>query len=103
MIGIIVLFNQIFPGELAKLFVDIVASFNTSNAIFGIMSLLCFLIGVITMIVVLSYSYGGTAQARDLKHLIELSLARREYHDGKRHYGDTDKEDILRDSYLTDI
>ena len=103
MIGIVVLLNQIFPGELGKFFIEVISSVNSSNAIYAIASLLCFLIGIVSLITVLSYSYGGTAQARDLKHLLELSLARREYYDGKRHNEDTDKENILRDSHILDI
>jgi len=78
----------------------------SSTDIIDVVIVLCVVIGVLIMIIViLSYSYGGTAQARDLKHLLELSLARREYYDGKRHHGDTDTEpgDILRESYITDI
>jgi len=102
-IGVIVLFNQIFPGEIGKFFKEMIASFDSSDAFLGVTLLLGLLMGLAIMIIILSYSYGGTAQARDLKHLIELSLARREYYDGKRHNMDNDSEGILKESYLTDI
>jgi len=102
-IGVIVLFNQIFPGVIGKFFKEMIASFDSSDAFLGVTLLLGLLMGLAIMIIISSYSYGGTAQARDLKHLIELSLARREYYDGKRHNMDNDSEGILKESYLTDI
>ncbi len=100
-IGMVVLFNQIFPGTIAKhLFEPLMSNLHRPAAIFVI---LCYLSALLFFIGNLSYSFGGTAQARDLKHLLELSLARRDFHDGKRNSEDTDKENILKDSYLTNI
>jgi len=76
------------------------SSLNTPAAL---LLLLFYSIGIFIIIFVLSYSFGGTAQARDLKHLLELSLARREYYDGKRHDENNDNKNFLKDSYLTDI
>ena len=106
-IGFVVILNQIFPGAIQSFFKFLFLSLNnptsTLDVIGSVISLSSFLMGIITLIVVLSYSYGGTAQARDLKHLLELSLARREYYEGKRHHEDSGSENILKESFLTDI
>lgn len=102
LIGFIVLFNQIFPGLIAE---TIKRLFQVSFGFDLAVSLAIMLSGLLMIIIILSYSHGGTAQARDLKHLLELSLARREFHGGKRHNKDgmTEPPDVLRESFITDI
>ena len=100
MMGALVLFNQLFPGIISNYFKEL---FSSGKPVLIVVMFLSMLPALIIIPLAISYGHGGTAQARDLKHLLELSLARREYYHGKRHNEDTDKENILRDSHILDI
>ncbi|WP_026942449.1 hypothetical protein [Hellea balneolensis] len=101
LVGALMLFNQIFPGLIAKYATAFFQTGNGYDLLFGLFIALLFF-GVITG--VLSYSHGGTTQARDLKHLLDLSLARRDL--GERKLTAEDSADVgadLRENYISDI
>jgi len=100
-IGALVIFNQLFPGLIAKYALGMMQGGDAAAVIISIFTIALFFA---TVIGVLSYSHGGTAQARDLKHLLELSLARRALRgsDGKEDENaglDTD----LRENFISDF
>lgn len=101
-IGALVIFNQIFPGMIAKVALTLMQSNDSLGVWLAVITTAMFLIMVIG---VLSYSYGGTAQARDLKHLLELSLARRALKDDNVSASSDDGGigSDLRENFITDI
>lgn len=99
-IGFFVLVNQFFPGFLK----DILESAER-NELFSYIGLFIGLICLTTLIV--SYAHGGVAQARDLKHLLQLEIAKRNFNMGQiasnGSYEDTTIESDLRNNFLSDI
>lgn len=73
-IGAFVLVNQIFPGKIAEQLETLASSEPTQIAITIAISMS--LVFCISLIIIL-FVVGGVGQARDLKHLLELGLARR--------------------------
>jgi len=99
-IGAIVIFNQIFPGLIAKTALGL---FRSDDGIGVMLAIITTSLFFLTVIGVLSYSHGGTSQARDLKHLLELSLARR---DLKKQESQSEAANIstdLRENFISDI
>ena len=99
LVGAVVLLNQIFPGAIAEV---LKLTFLSPWGAYKIYMLITSFLAVLMSVTVLSYSYGGAAKARDLKHLLELSLARREFYEGRRGDEGEDKN-ILRESLLSEL
>lgn len=93
-IGIVVVFNQIFPGAIGQMIQGVI---NTGSMFEMISGVLIFVCALIIATSVTGYSHAGVVQARDLKHLLDLTLA---------HKGNTVKmtsNQIENNSITTDL
>jgi len=99
-IGFIVLINQVFPGRIGSLFVEL-----TLSEILFWLNMLIIILSV--MIAVSSYVYGGAAMARDLKNLLELALARRDFKSTRNATDETGRSASVagdfRQTFISDI
>lgn len=100
-IGFVVLTNQMFPGLFQDYFRDALAE---TNPIDKALSLLIPLLIAVVSLSILIYSQAGVAAARDLKHLIQLSLARRDYDVAEDENNvPSNSVDDLRENFISDI
>ena len=99
--GVLLIFNQLFPGLIAQKVSELLQSGDIGLIALVVATVIWILL---TIIIVLSYSQGGTSQARDLKHLLELSLARRALRASQSNSEDAaDIRSDLRENFITDI
>lgn len=100
-IGFVVLLNQMFPGLFQDYYRYAVAE---TNPIDQALSLLLPLLIAVVSLSVLIYSQAGVAAARDLKHLLQLSLARRDYDVAEDENNVLSSSvDDLRENFISDI
>lgn len=101
LIGFVVLTNQLFPGLIQRHFSQLLAEQSVPNVIIGVI-LPVFIVCLAGFIA--GYSYAGVTQARDLVHMLELSLARRGLEPADDGGGDgATVEDGLRRNFLSDV
>lgn len=101
-IGAIVIFNQIFPGMISDVIKETLSNDNLLDVVLNILISIC---SIALMIGVTAFSHAGAAQARDLKHLLDLELGRRHafVKSTPAHGSETGIVDDLKDNFISDV